>query len=463
MGSFMSHPWMPNSDRELMEEMMRVIGVEKPAELYSDIPASVRMGAERWDALPIGFGRELSEMEIKKIMDEYFEKIQSPSAPPFMGGGVWPHYVPEAVKYLITRGEILTAYTPYQAEISQGLMQALFEYQSLMAELLQMEVVNSSMYDWSSALAEALLMAMRVTGRKRVVVPETMNPRHYTVAASYLSPHAVEIVKVKVSRRTGYVELSDLEDKARDAAAVYMEYPHFTGVIDESMETVGEISHKRGALYIVGVEPITMSVLKPPGAIGADIAVGEGQPLGMGLNYGGPYLGIFATRWDRELVKQMPGRIVGMTESVDGERSFALILQTREQHIRRARATSNITTNEALMAIAAAVYMSLLGGEGLRELAKQMWYRAHYAAKRLAEIGVLAPLLEGEFFFEFTARLKVGAKEVREALKRRGMFAGVPLVGHAWFSDRDLLLTFTEVHSKEEIDRLVSAMKEVGA
>lgn len=457
----MAHPWIPNSSKRNVDEMLKIIGVESPAELYSDIPASARMGAERWDSLPVGFGRELSELEVRRLMDSYFERIRSPAVPPFMGGGVWPHYIPEAVKYLITRGEMMTAYTPYQAEISQGLMQALFEYQSLIAELLQMEVVNSSMYDWSSALAEALLMAMRVTRRKKFVVPETMNPRHLKVVASYLSPHGAEIVKARVDSRTGYVELEDLASKASDAAAVYMEYPHFTGVIDENMEIIGDIAHKRGALYINGVEPISMAVLKPPGALGADIAVGEGQPLGIGLNYGGPYLGIFAIRWDKELVKQMPGRIVGMTESVDGERAFALILQTREQHIRRAKATSNITTNEALVAIAAAVYMSLLGGEGLRELAKQMWYRAHYAARRLSESGIIAPLLEGEFFFEFVARLRRDAEIALSSLRARDIYAGIPLRGHAWFSERDVLLTFTEVHSKEAIDSLARAMGEV--
>jgi glycine dehydrogenase subunit 1 len=210
----------------------------------------------------------------------------------------------------------------------------------------------------------------------------------------------------------------------------------------------------------MGVEPISMAILKPPGRLGADIVVGEGQPLGLGLNYGGPYLGIFAVRWDGNLVRNMPGRIIGLTEDAMGRRAFAMILQTREQHIRRAKATSNITTNEALMAIVAAAYLSLLGRTGLVELAKHIWYKSHYAAKRLSEIkGVQAPLLKGEFVMDFTVRTPLRALELREGLKRYGIVAGIPLEGLAWFTGKDLLLTVTEVHTREDIDLLVSSVE----
>jgi len=457
----LAHPWVPNSVDGARRAMLEYIGVGDVSELYKDIPEDVRFKAEDWDMLPIGFGRPLSEIEVSRHMDELFSRISPPRVPPFMGGGVWPHYVPEAVRYIISRAEFLTAYTPYQAEVNQGLMQALFEYQSLVAELLEMDVVNCSMYDWSSALGEAMLMAMRVTGRRVFLVPETMNPRHRRVAETYVKPHGGVLVDVRVDREMGYVDLDDLSSKALgDVAAVYMEYPHYTGVVDVNVGHVGDVARRVGALYIMGVEPISMAILKPPGRLGADIVVGEGQPLGLGLNYGGPYLGIFAVRWDGNLVRNMPGRIIGLTEDAQGRRAFALILQTREQHIRRAKATSNITTNEALMAIAVVSYLSLLGKTGLVELAKHIWYKSHYAAKKLSEIkGVQAPLLKGEFVMDFTVRVPVKALELKEWLKRHGIVAGIPLNGLAWFSERDLLLTVTEVHSREDIDVLVSSVE----
>ncbi|MEN3000179.1 MAG: aminomethyl-transferring glycine dehydrogenase subunit GcvPA [Acidilobaceae archaeon] len=457
----MAHPWIPNSAEEVKREMMKVIGISDIEELYSDIPKEVRLAPEEWDVLPIGLGRTLSEQELKRHMDSLFSRIADLRAPPFMGGGVLPRYVPEVVKAVMSRGELLTAYTPYQAEISQGLLQALFEYQSLMAELLEMEVVNSSMYDGSSALAEAFLMAMRVTGRKRFLVPETMNPLYRRVVSTYLQAHGAIIQEVKVDRETGQLELEDLQAKAGgEVAAVYLEYPHYTGVIEENAGEVGEIAHKAGALYIMGVEPVSLSLLKPPGALGADVAVAEGQNLGLPLSFGGPYLGVFAVRWDRELVRQTPGRIVGLTSSADGEEAFALVLQTREQHIRRAKATSNITTNEALMAIAASAYLVLMGREGLEELARHCWYKSHYAAKRLSQVA-RSPLLSGEFIYEFVARLPRNAKQVRRELLKKGILAGIPLKGHAWFGENDLLLAFTEVHSKEDIELLVNSMQEV--
>ncbi len=457
------HPWIPNAGG--LESLLEKIGVGSVDELYSDIPEKLRMSPGEWDALPIGEGRPLSEVEVARRWERLMERVRSfRSPPPFMGGGVWPRYVPAAVRYIVERAEFLTAYTPYQAEISQGLMQALFEYQSLIAELLEMEVVNASMYDWSSALGEAFLMAVRVTRRRgKVLVPETMNPLHRKVAETYLYGVGVRVEGVKCDRETGLLDLEDLEAKlGNDVAAVYIEYPGYTGVIEENARTVGEAAHKHGALYIMGVEPISMALLEPPGRLGADVAVGEGQPLGLGLNYGGPYLGIFAVRWDGRLVRQMPGRLIGLTRDHEGRRAFAMILQTREQHIRRARATSNITTNEALMAVAAAVYLSLLGPEGLRELAETTWYMSHYAAKRLSEIkGIESPLLKGEFIMDFTVRLPEPAREVRRRLREKGLMAGIPLEGHAWFTEKDMLLTVTEVHTKEDVDMLVDSLGEV--
>ncbi len=457
----MAHPWIPNSHPSILREMLEAIGVSSVEELYSDVPPQVLMDPREWDSLPIGEGRPLSEVELLRRVEEVLSKNRYyTDPPPFVGGGVWPRHVPPAVKHIISRSEFLTAYTPYQAEISQGLMQALFEYQSLIAELVEMEVVNASHYDWSSAIGEAFLMASRVTRRRRVIIPETANPLHMEVARTYAYGPGISVEEVRVERDTGFIDLDDLEARnLGEAAALYVEYPStYTGVVDENLEAAGEAIHKHGGLLIVGFEPISMSLLKPPGRLGADIAVGEGQPLGLGLNYGGPYLGIFAVKWSSRLVRQMPGRLIGMTSDAEGERAFAMILQTREQHIRRSKATSNITTNEALMAIAAAVYLSLLGPAGLREVAEASWYMSHYASKKLSNSGIESPLLSGEFIMDFTVRLPRRAREVRESLARQGILAGIPLEGFSFFTDKDLLLTVTEVHTKRHVDLLVDRL-----
>ncbi len=455
------HPWIPNSDPRIVREMLEVIGISSVEELYRDIPERVRV--RDWDRLPIGRGGPIPESSVAAAMEDHYSRIARLKAPPFMGGGVWPHYIPEAVRHVTSLGEILTSYTPYQAEASQGLMQALFEYQSLMADLLEMDVVNSSMYDWSTALGEAGLMAMRVTRRRRILVPETMNPRHRRVLENYVEPPGGVVESVRADRRTGLLSLEDLEARlGDDVAAVYIEYPGYLGQIEENVATIGEAAHRKGALYVMGVEPLSMALLKPPGRLGADIAVGEGQPLGLGLNYGGPYLGIFAVSWSGRLVRQMPGRLIGLTRDAEGRRAFAMILQTREQHIRRAKATSNITTNEALMAIRAAAYMALLGGEGLRSVAEASWYNSHYLASRISELrGVEAPLLESEFMFDFTVRLPTSFRGAMRRLLEHGYAAGIPLEGHAWFTGSDGLLSATEKHSRSQIEGLVDALAEV--
>ncbi len=457
------HPWMPNSRPEILEEMLKTIGVNSVDELYSDIPEEARFHGD-WDKLPIGKGRMLSESEVAEILEEKLSRVKVFKPAPFMGAGVYPVYTPEPVRWVLSLGEILTAYTPYQAEISQGLMQLLFEYQSIMADLLEMEVVNSSMYDWSTALGEAGLMSLRVNkGRRRILVPETMNPRHRKVLEAYVEPHDAVVIEYKVDEETGYTDLDSLEEKLNDSIAmVYLEYPSYTGVLDENAAHVAEAAHKRGALMVMGVEPVQMALVKPPGRLGADIAVGEGQPLGLPLGYGGPYLGIFAVKWDMKLVRNMPGRIIGLTEDAEGERAYAMILQTREQHIKRARATSNITTNEALMAVIAAAYMMYYGGEGLAELARGLYYRSHYLAKKLAASGIRAPLLSGFYIREFTVRLPVDAVTARKKLIDKGVMAGVTLAGlTSWLGPGDMTLAVSDLHGKQDLDMLVDVLKEV--
>ena len=455
------HPWLPNSPKEIKEEMLKVMN-KSVDDLYSDIPSDLFLRR----SLNVGLGRPLAEFEVKRIVDGLLDKNRLfKNPPPFLGGGgVCVHHVPSVVKEIIKRSEFLTTYTPYQAEISQGLLQALFEYQSLIADLVELEVVNASMYDWSTAVAEAFLMSIRVTKRNRILVPSTMNPEHYEVAKTITYGKGVKIEKVGYNRETGFMDLEDLENKLRegDVAAVYVENPSFLGFIEENVEAIGELAHKYGALYIVGVEPLSLGILKAPGSYGADIVVGEGQPLGLGLNYGGPLLGIFAVRWDRKLIRQMPGRLIGLTTTVDGkDRAFAMILQTREQHIRRERATSNITTNEALMAIAAAVYLSLLGKHGIRKLAEHILYKANYASKMLSKIpGVKAPLFKSKHFKEFTVGFTVEYSKLHEYLLSLGIHGGRYLKEFKEELGECALFCVTEVHSKEHIDKLINTIEE---
>ncbi|MEM1619012.1 MAG: aminomethyl-transferring glycine dehydrogenase subunit GcvPA [Desulfurococcaceae archaeon] len=460
------HPWIPSSTQESLEKIMKTIGITSVEELFSDIPSNIRLTREVWENLEIGVGRPVSEVEARRIVEKKLEKNVKLKVPPFMGGGVYPHYVPPLVTYIISRGEFLTAYTPYQAEISQGLMQALFEYQSLMAELLEMDVVNASMYDMGSAAAEAVLMALRVNrGRSKVVLPANMNPLHRKVVETYTWPLGVKLVTVPYDREWGFVDLEELKKLVdEDTAAVYVQYPNFFGVLEPHVKAVGEIAHDKKALLITGVYPVALGLVKSPGEVGADIAVAEGQPLGIGLNYGGPYLGVFATRFDMNLVRQMPGRIIGLTVSKTGERSFAMILQTREQHIRREKATSNICTNEALMAIAAAVYLSMLGKNGVVKLAEVNYYRAHYAWIKLKKAGFNVEVFKGEFFNEFPVSFNEKGLRYQyihdELLKRRihgGLYIGdyYPELGET------ALYAFTELHFKEDIDELVDALVEI--
>lgn len=461
-----SHPWIPSSTSHAIEKIMRVLGISSIDELFNDIPRDILLNEDTWNKLEIGAGRPLSEIEVKRIVEEKFLKNMRLKMPPFLGGGVYPHYVPPLVKYIISRGEFLTAYTPYQAEISQGLMQALFEYQSLMAELLEMDVVNASMYDWGSAAAEAVLMSLRVNkGRRKVIIPANMNPYHRRVIETYTWPHNVKLVTIPYDKSTGMVDLEELKKLIdNEVASIYIQYPNFFGIIESEVKAIGEIAHEKGALFITGVYLVSLGLLRTPGELGADIAVSDGQPFGVGLNYGGPYLGVFATRYDQNLVRQMPGRIIGLAESKTGERAFAMILQTREQHIRREKATSNICTNEALVAIATAVYLSMLGRNGLIQLSKINYYNAHYAWSKLRENGFNVEVFKADFFNEFPISFNETGLEYRvvhEELLKRGIHGGLYIGAHYPELGESALYAFTEMHFKEDIDMLVQALVDI--
>jgi len=441
---------------------MRRIGIQSIEELYADVPQRFKL-KRRLD-LP----SPRSEQEVKRLVETILSKNKTfKDMPIFLGAGCWPHYVPAAVETTIQRTELFTSYTPYQPEFSQGMLQALFEYQSMICEITAMEVANCSMYDWASALGEAVRMAARLTHRTKVLIPKIIHPERKATLETYTEPMGIRIESVGYESETGQLDVEDLKTKISEkTASVYVENPAYLGSIETQAEDISEIVHGHGALFIVGVDPISLGVLKPPGEYGADIVVGEGQPLGNPMNYGGPLLGIFACRDDMRLIRQLPGRTVGMTSTVDGKtRGFCMALQTREQHIRREKATSNICSNESLCAVASAVYLALLGPRGMRELGEAILCKARYAMQLLAKIdGVTTPMFKSAHFKEFTVNFDQTGKtalDVHERLLQRQVHGGKNIAKEFPELGETALYCVTEKHSKEDIDRLALALEAI--
>ena len=456
------HPYIPNAIEEIKKIMMNEIGIKNIEELYRDIPEKFKLKEK------LNLPEAMSEYEVRKHIEQLLSKNKTfLDIPIFLGAGCWPHYVPAVVDYIIQRTEFQTCYTPYQPEISQGILQALFEYQSMICELTEMEVANCSMYDWATALAEAARMAARVTRKNEILIPRIIHPERRETLENYTKPAGIIVKAIDYEEKTGQIDLNDLKSKISDkTAAVYIENPSYLGFVETQVEEVAKIAHKHGALFIAGVDPISLGILKAPGEYGADIVVGEGQPLGNHMNFGGPMLGILACHGDMKLIRQMPGRVIGMTTTVDGkERGFCMALQTREQHIRREKATSNICSNEALCAVAAAVYLSLLGPEGLRELCQHIIYKSNYTMRRLSEIEkVKVPLFNSFHFKEFTVNFDFSGKKVKEINKellKRGIHGGKDLSNEFPELGQTALYCITEIHSKEDIDKLVEVLKQI--
>lgn len=460
-----AHPYIPNSPKNIRDDLLKEIGINSTDELYSDIPKELFNKKEL--KLPCAH----SEYEVFKEVRNVLKKNKTVlDMPTFLGAGVWPHYVPAAVKAIISRGEFLTSYTPYQAEISQGMLQALFEYQSLMAELLEMPVVNASMYDWANALGEAALMAKRLTKKDVFLVPRIIHPERLSTLKTYAEPANIKVVQIEFNKDNGQLDLNDLESKLNEfrgnVAGVYIENPSYLGFLETHVDKISNMTHENEALFVVGVDPVSLGVIRPPGDYDADIVVGEGQPLGNPLNFGGPLLGIFATKDDMKFIRQIPGRLIGMTRSEDGKyRGFVMTLQTREQHIRRERATSNICSNEALCAVAAAIYLSLLGKRGIVELGKTILYNSHYAMKKLNDIdGVKAPYFNAPHFKEFLAmfhREGIGVEDIHKGLLSRGIHGGKIVKKEFPEFGESMLFCVTEIHTKRDIDMLALVIREI--
>ncbi len=456
------HPYIPNSVPKIKKELMEQIGIDSVEELYADVPHKFRLKKR------LNLPYPTSELEVRKHVDNLLSKNKTNSSMlVFLGAGCWAHYIPATVENITRRTELLTSYTPYQPEISQGMLQALFEYQSMICELTAMEVANCSLYDWASAVGEAFRMAARVTHRTEAIIPKIIHPERAETLRTYAEPIGAHIKSVTYHKETGQLNIEDLKTKISEkTAAVYIENPTYLGFVEEQVADIAKIAHDHNALLIVGTDPTSLGLLKPPGEYDADIVVGEGQPLGNPLNFGGPLLGIFACRDDIQLIRQMPGRIVGMTTTLDGKRNgFCMALQTREQHIRREKATSNICSNESLCAVATVAYLALLGPQGLRQLGEVIMSKAQYAMHLLSEIeGIKTPVFKSAHFKEFTVNFdetKKPVRDVHKGLLQRQIHGGKDISNEFSELGETAIYCVTEINSKEDIDHLAIALEEI--
>jgi len=441
--------YIPNSPEE-RTEMLHQVGLNSADELFDSIPRDLRL-TRNLNTTPA-----LSEIELLAGFEQLATRNPGAQRISFLGAGAYQHYIPTIVDHIISRSEFFTAYTPYQPEISQGTLQAIFEFQTLVCQLTGMEVANASMYDGSTALAEAVLMAERVTKRSKVIACGAIHPEYLEVITTYVQHAGIELLHAPIDSGTGQTSgtLDLLDDKT---AALVVQSPNFFGCI-EDVAALAEKAHAVGALLIVTVtEAMSLGLLKSPGACGADIVVAEGQSFGVPLSFGGPYVGLFATR--EKYARQIPGRLVGEAYDKEGRRGFVLTLATREQHIRREKATSNICTNEGLIALATTVYLETMGRRGLQEVAAQCAQKAAYAAKRISELEGFSIPYTGPRFNEFVVRAPVDAKQLLARLaSERNITGGLPL--SRYYPDRlnEFLVCVTEINSRAQIDALVEGL-----
>lgn len=443
--------YVPHTDRD-KEEMLREIGVGSADDLFQFVPRELRDVSLN---IPSGISEQELVAHLKGLskkncnLDEYIS---------FLGAGTYEHFIPSVVDYLSSRGEFVTCYTPYQAEASQGTLQAIYEFQTLVAELTAMDVANASLYDGASALAEAALLALRHTERDKVVVSKAIHPEYREVLRTYLRPLGAGIVEV--STPEGFTDAGAVRPVIdAETAAVLVQNPNFFGCLEMDVSALSAAAHEKGALLVSCVNPISLGVVKPPGEYDADVAVGDAQPLGNYPYYGGPHIGFFAVK--KSLMRKIPGRLVGATNDVKGHRGFVLTLQAREQHIRRQRATSNICTNQNLLALRACIYLSALGKEGLRELAELNLQNSHYAFEQICSLKGFGPLFDGPFFNEFAIRLPRGLEvRISSMLFRRGIIGGLSLGKFYREFEDSMLFCVTEKRTRADIDKLVTALGE---
>ena len=434
------------------EKMLKACKVNTIDDLFSDIPDKLKLNRD------LGLEESKSELEVSQIVKNIANKnISTEELTCFLGAGAYDHYVPSIIKHITSRSEFYTAYTPYQAEISQGTLQSIFEFQSMIAEITKMDIANASMYDGATAAVEGCLLAVSKTRRKKVVVGKTVHPETRQILKTYLQFNDCEIVEVDYDKELGMTDLNKLKEAVdENTACVLIQNPNFFGVI-ENLDEIGQIARDKKAMYVLNVNPITLSVLKSPGEVGADIAVGDAQPLGNELNYGGPYVGFLAIK--SGLIRKMPGRVVGQTVDRDGNRAYCLTLQTREQHVRREKATSNICSNQGLCALNSAIYMATMGKRGYEEVAIQNMQKSHHTARKISEGGKFELLFKGKFFNEFVIKSSVEIDVLNKRLLENNILGGYDL-------DKDYpelsgctMICVTEKRNAEEIDKLIRVME----
>ena len=431
--------------------MLETIGIESVEELFAPVPADVRFPE-------LNLPRQLTEMEAARRMSDLASQNVVPAPEDnYMGAGSYQHYVPATVGQILSRGEFYTAYTPYQPEVAQGTLQVIYEFQSMVAALLGTEVANASMYDGATAFAEGALMTVASSRKKhRIVVAGTVHPAYRQVMRTYVDGAGVEVTEVK-PENPFVLTAADVEPHlGPDVACIAVAYPNFFGAI-EDVQALADLAHANDTALVVSTSPVPLSLLKSPGELGADVVTAEGQSLGVAQSYGGPYVGLLGST--QKLVRQMPGRIAGITTDTEGKRGYVLTLQTREQHIRREKATSNICTNQGLMATAATVYMSSLGPEGFREIGQAAYANAHYLAEQLSQLDGFEVAFDAPFFHEFTVRCSQPAAALLESLLAEGILGGVDLgIFNSEWNDL-LLIAATEMNTREGIDHLIEVLK----
>jgi glycine dehydrogenase subunit 1 len=437
-------PYIPHTEND-RQEMLATIGAKTIDELFREIPDDLKVKGE------LNLPPALSEPQLMAHLAEIAEKnLDVSKVACFLGAGIYDRYIPATVGAVISRGEFLTAYTPYQPELSQGYLQTIYEFQSMIAELYGMDVANASMYDGSTAMAEAAILAYGLNGRKKIMVSDAVHPHYRQVLDTYCWSMGLEVVTLPAADGA-----TDYKQVDGDSACIIVQYPNFFGVI-ESLDKARAEADRAGAMLIVVADPVASALLKPPGAYGADIVVGEGQPMGVAMGFGGPLVGLFACK--QEFVRRIPGRIVGRTKDHDGRDGFVMTLRTREQDIRREKATSNICTNEALMALASTVYMTALGKNGMQSIAESTVRNTQYAIKKLTEAGAKAKF-GGKVFGEFTLQLPgKDAAAVRDQLLKDNILAGLPLGTYYSALSDCLLVAVTELRTKDQIDWFASKL-----
>ncbi|GAC1396550.1 MAG: aminomethyl-transferring glycine dehydrogenase subunit GcvPA [Pyrinomonadaceae bacterium] len=445
--------YIPNSPNE-RAEMLQSVGLNSAEELFNTIPSDVLQCA------PLNIPQAMSELELIARFEQLAAKNKAAMRPSFLGAGAYSHYAPTIIDSLISRSEFFTSYTPYQPEISQGTLQYIFEFQTMVCQLTGMDVANASMYDASTGVAEAVLMAERITRRSRVIISNAVHPEYFQVAETYVAHAGIELIHAPFDTKTGRTDAGALA-LDETIAAVIVQSPNFFGCIEE-VKQFADAVHKVGALLVVVVsESASFGLLKSPGETGADIVVAEGQSFGIPISYGGPFVGLFATK--EKYARQLPGRLVGVAYDKDGRRGFVLTMATREQHIRREKATSNICTNQGLIALAATIYMTTFGRRGLQDVATQCAQKAAYAARQIAKIEGFSLLYDSTpRFNEFVVRAPVKANELlRRLAEEHNITGGLALARYFGDEPNDFLVCVTETNSRQQIDALIDGLAQV--